>query len=783
MTVNLNTTNPLSFLEWKKYYTDISSATELPVLYNNYLIEWKDQKEVNNNTNTNYVKGIYAQFLKNLNLSTLHNDVSRFISKVDVDDIYELELAVPYFVQIIRDQLKNIRSLREEAKFSTTKNKLKSSKLGIKKYLKNFITKLLSNKEFIKENTNTEIQNINLNKISNNLQINLNTYASDDFVYQIFNPDANLILDIKKRVLTEMPNILQVLSINHNGKKLKLKTNSISSPNTTLGVNQHFTNFERLPVRYFRGENKVLSELRFMYEKNITEKYLANDLYYVTGDKQNANVHPLFNHTNATNNLSQRYSPNLFFNLINLKHRQIYPGQLSFNNTGVTNFYSSDISWTINLSAFKGRNYIIPDPLKYQPGVRCVGYIKNNRTGEIIRNIKLKQRTPLIFKAKNAPYKNTEISDSVSFYNNKILRNYGYQSKENSLDYSHTGINKKEDTISFWDDTIDQITWKNTDTYPISVLNVYPEASRLDDLLISNKTGIKLRSDTYGNEFYFVKPIHPKRYAGTAYIPAAEATTDDACVTVAEYYDSLFFNTSLSAISAAMYAADSILFDSIDNMEVATSDIGVDGHTSIFDIVIVSNTTICSSGSADGFAAPLSTVSCSDIHSQALSCGSVSAVSAVDCGSFVNHPGTSTDLLLNYFTDTTVPYYTIDTSVIYTNSTTTYESTNTNNPATSITHLFEQQYMSAGEIYVRNVYTQKVDPLSSAFSSIFNKHEDTTKTNILTSSNIVDFDIIENTIYVQTSAETVTELYTFKDGIFKNGASSRSIMVSGETIT
>ena len=104
------------------------------------------------------------------------------------------------------------------------------------------------------------------------------------------------------------------------------------------------------------------------------------------------------------------------------------------------------------------------------------------------------------------------------------------------------------------------------------------------------------------------------------------------------------------------------------------------------------------------FAAPLSTVSCSDIHSQALSCGSVSAVSAVDCGSFVNHPGTSTDLLLNYFTDTTVPYYTIDTSVIYTNSTTTYESTNTNNPATSITHLFEQQYMSAGEIYVRNVY-------------------------------------------------------------------------------
>ena len=107
MNVNLNTTNPLSFLEWKKYYSDISESSELPTLYNNYLIEWKDQKEVNNNTNTNYVKGIYTQFLKNLNLSTLPSDEVRvFITRVDVDDIYELELAVAYFVQIIRDQLK-----------------------------------------------------------------------------------------------------------------------------------------------------------------------------------------------------------------------------------------------------------------------------------------------------------------------------------------------------------------------------------------------------------------------------------------------------------------------------------------------------------------------------------------------------------------------------------------------------------------------------------------------------------------------------------------------------
>ena len=71
MTIDLNTTNPLSFLEWKTYYEDISDASELSIRYNNYLIEWKDQKQVNTTTNTNYTKSIYIQFINNLNLSTL----------------------------------------------------------------------------------------------------------------------------------------------------------------------------------------------------------------------------------------------------------------------------------------------------------------------------------------------------------------------------------------------------------------------------------------------------------------------------------------------------------------------------------------------------------------------------------------------------------------------------------------------------------------------------------------------------------------------------------------
>jgi len=766
MTIDFNTTNPISFLEWKAYYTDIADASELSVRYNNYLIEWKDQKQVNDTTNTNYAKSIYVQFIDNLNLSTLDKPVQDFIERIDVDDIYELELSIHYFAEIIQSQLRNIRDIREEVKFSTTKNKLKTSKLGIQKYIKNFIARLLNSDEFIRERTNAKISDIKLQKIANNISVNLKNYISDEFVYDIHKIDKDLNLNIARKVLREVPNVLQVISINKNGKKLKIQSNNVSTPNSLLGINDPFVNFERLPGRYFRGENKTIDNLKFTHEKGLIEKYLANDLYHISGNKHNAKIKQLFNNTNPTNNLAQRYNPNLYSTPLNIKSTEIFPFQLSFKNTGTTNFYSNGLTFNIDLSAFTGSEYIVPNPHKYEPGVKVVGYIKNSKTGERLRNIKMKQRTPLIFKSKNNTYKNDNQSSSVEIYNNKLLRNYGYQSQENTLDYSVAGINKREDNISFWDDDHGQIDWKNTDTYPISVLNSYPEASRLSDLLISNKTGVKLRSDIYGNEFYFIKSVYPKRKAGSSYI-AAESTTASSCTTGADYYDGLYFNPLLSALSSAEYEASGTLYSSV---------------TGMYDTFIFCQTSGCNAGT-DDFGGPLKVLSCDTIMSHT-ECGSEDgaykdAVVAglIDGGPFKNHPGTSTDLLKGYFTDTTVPYFTIDATAIYTNTETTWESSSLNDFATSAVRLFDQQFISAGEIYVRNIYTQTVDPLSTAFVNVFNKHTTgDTKSNILSTSNILDFDIIENTIYIQTSAETVTELYDFVDGTFKNNASSKSII-------
>ena len=73
---------------------------------------------------------------------------------------------------------------------------------------------------------------------------------------------------------------LQVLSINHNGKKLKVRTNSISSPNSTLGINQNFTNFTSY-LANCNKKTKIDTKEFFALSKNFLEsvdniKFMGN---------------------------------------------------------------------------------------------------------------------------------------------------------------------------------------------------------------------------------------------------------------------------------------------------------------------------------------------------------------------------------------------------------------------------------------------------------------------------------------------------------------------------
>ena len=84
---------------------------------------------------------------------------------------------------------------------------------------------------------------------------------------------------------------------------------------------------------------------------------------------------------------------------------------------------------------------------------------------------------------------------------------YGYQSREQDLNQSASGVSRIQDNIDFWSGDKSNI-WKNDDIWPgIDVLDEYPYKKRQDSLLIDTGTPVYRGSDIFNNDFSLIKQI------------------------------------------------------------------------------------------------------------------------------------------------------------------------------------------------------------------------------------------------------------------------------------
>ena len=61
--INLDTTSPLTFNQYKDYYKD-TSYNEMSEAYNAYLVDWKNYKAAEAVKDGNYRFNLYKEFLK-----------------------------------------------------------------------------------------------------------------------------------------------------------------------------------------------------------------------------------------------------------------------------------------------------------------------------------------------------------------------------------------------------------------------------------------------------------------------------------------------------------------------------------------------------------------------------------------------------------------------------------------------------------------------------------------------------------------------------------------------
>jgi hypothetical protein len=724
--LKFDTVKPFTYAEFRTNHSNTISLNEVNKLYTQYLKDWNDNKATLNNTLSTFAQDNYKDYLKQINLNNLDYEVRDFLNSIDYTSDVELDLALDYFINNIKQNLLNVVDARDNIKLLKYKNNFKASIEGIRKYIKSLIVKLVQQINI--KNSST----YNIQEISNKLEINLVRLFSNTIINYDKDtlPNVTTSLNFENAVYKESKNVKQLLHVTKNNKKSLLRLGN----GKLLSVNQYFTDYKRLPDRYFYQDIKSKENCILTLNKKLLEKYIGTDVFYLSGNGEEYNLTKVFSPEHRRLNQTNLLNPSIEGNFVNYIPESEISIQLDGINSGLASYVADIDSFNIELSATKGE-FVFNDPLEIEPGFGT-------------RNVKLKSPINIFTKTdwiKLDNKNNTLVKDS------KSIKGDGYQSKEASLEYSYIGINKRQDNFNFWD-TPTANFWTNEDAYPIVNFSEFPEAERLDDLLITNDTIVYQNNDYYGNEFAFIKSSRPKRYNNNTYAPYSLITIQSNNTTNWSIYDGLFFNTVLSAISAAR----------VENGE----DVSNVTLTSIYDTILTNNSISADTCNVDfvdglGFSAPLSSTACSAI--------SLSSNDIVDGGGFYDIVDNA-DVTAEYFN--TKPNVLFDPyAVLYT---TLAEAATANNPTTNKNQLYVEKYVTAGSIYVRDVSTQKVYTLYERLSATLS-HLSDTEVNDISSNNITNFAVLGDTLFFQTSSYTFTVNYKY-DGNFSIKSVAKSLI-------
>jgi len=126
---------PFSFLT----FITLTQVDYSPEEYNNFYIKYlKKWSEISNARKEDQQQSfidVYVSFLKEIVVVYSTDQERRFLTNLDFTDPNDLDAAIPFFVEKIRQIVLFYKEKRDEAKFVVTRNKIKGSKTSIEKII------------------------------------------------------------------------------------------------------------------------------------------------------------------------------------------------------------------------------------------------------------------------------------------------------------------------------------------------------------------------------------------------------------------------------------------------------------------------------------------------------------------------------------------------------------------------------------------------------------------------------------------------------------------------
>jgi hypothetical protein len=474
---------PLSFFDFLKNTSASASPKQFNDSYNKYLRDWYNIKGTSAADALESIKNQYINLLKEISLNFTTYEEKRFLSNIDYSNDQDLAIAIPFFSSKIVDICKFYTNKREKIKYRIDKNKIKGTIPSVDQKIFDIITDYI----LIDDRDDTyNVSNIALSAITSNLNIEI------EELYDIYSEYLNIdsdqpydqyeeSSDLRKELFSHNSNYLDVdLFVDFDSA---LKRAIFDKPIVIEGLETAFfinysPDFADLvcspenPLDEYIKSGLESTSPKLILKKKLLEKYIGTDIYYLstnsTGTDYVSGV--LFTAESPSKNLlNQRFPGTASVPSNKLKSPRDIGLFFKPDKLGVLFFKTSYSGYKINSEAIEpNKIYVFPDPEIY-------GNVSNISTESY--------EYPLLFVIDNTPYVK---NGSYGFAIGDI-----YSTPYDQLMYSY--ISRQD---------LESSTQSNSIHLPQNFISLY-------------NAGVitEWKSDIYGNEYGLLKNTHTNKRA------------------------------------------------------------------------------------------------------------------------------------------------------------------------------------------------------------------------------------------------------------------------------
>ena len=359
---NVNEENALdknqvfSFIDFMKVVKVTFEPDTLQEYYNHYLNLWNNRNNDLSTSNKKIIIDRYRDFLKDLSIFYSNETEKKFLSFIDFNDPSDLAIAISFYSKKLREVSSYYKNEREDLHNVAIKYKTKGSNFNIKKRATEIVIDFLQNREDSKFS-------YNIDNIKSNIDVNLTEYF--DTFTSYFNQEPN-VEEYGKHFKSYDPS--------------ELPTDNIFLSNNTDLIEEVFKDFGE--------ELRSLLEVNDLFEnkKDLTKKYIGTDFYYISSNAIGDFVYEKLFEAEAPyrNFLNQDFptTASVFANSIETEKET---GFFKPTKTGINVIQANAIEFAFKESYEPDSLFIFPDPNIYTNNQKILVF--NIEPAEFVKNL------------------------------------------------------------------------------------------------------------------------------------------------------------------------------------------------------------------------------------------------------------------------------------------------------------------------------------------------------------------------------------------------------------